>query len=82
MPSKKNLETAKELYDEFCGLFGFVQEEKSSEIADEYIQEQIEKRTAAKKSKDFKAADEIREDLKSQGIILEDTPSGTKWRRE
>jgi cysteinyl-tRNA synthetase len=79
---KKYLETARELYDEFCGLFGFVQEQKESDISDEYIAEQIEARIAAKKAKDFKAADGIRDSLKDLGIILEDTPSGTKWRRE
>jgi len=81
---KKYLEAAKELYDEFCGLFGFVKEQKESkesDIPEDYINEQIEKRTAAKKSKDFKAADEIRVLLKSQGIILEDTPTGIKWKR-
>ena len=83
-PSKKLLEAIKELYCEFCGLFGFARETKTqaSDISDGYINEQIEKRTAAKKSKDFKTADEIRENLKSLGIILEDTPSGVKWRRE
>ena len=83
-PSKKLLETIKNLYDEFCGLFGFSPEIKTSDsdITDDYINEQIEKRTVAKKSKDFKTADEIRDNLKSQGIILEDTSSGTKWRRE
>jgi len=83
-PSKKLLETIKELYDEFCDLFGFVKEQSGeiSDISEDYINEQIEKRIAAKKSKDFKTADEIRNNLKSQGIILEDTPSGTKWKRE
>ncbi|MCL2775114.1 MAG: cysteine--tRNA ligase [Oscillospiraceae bacterium] len=83
-PSKKLLETIKSLYDEFCNLFGFLPEKSSvaSEVSEDYINEQVEKRTAAKKSKDFKTADEIRNALKEQGIILEDTPSGTKWRRE
>ncbi|MCL1857778.1 MAG: cysteine--tRNA ligase [Oscillospiraceae bacterium] len=83
-PSKELLETIKNLYDEFCGLFGFIREVKTSgsNISDDYINEQIEKRTAAKKSKDFKTADEIRDNLKSQGIIIEDTPLGVKWRRE
>jgi len=81
-PSKKLLETIKELYGEFCGLLGFVPEAIGSDISDDYINEQIEKRIAAKKSRDFKAADKIREELKALGIIIEDTPSGTKWRRE
>ncbi|MCL2100061.1 MAG: cysteine--tRNA ligase [Oscillospiraceae bacterium] len=78
--SKKYLETASELYNEFCGLFGFAETQKKPEVSGEYITEQIEARAAAKKNKDFKTADEIRENLKQQGIILEDTPEGTKWR--
>ena len=39
----------------------------------------IEQRTAARKAKDFKTADEIRDKLKEMGIILEDTPQGVKW---
>ena len=79
-PSKKLLETIKDFYGEFCGLFGFVPEAAASDISDEYIEAQIEKRAAAKKAKDFSAADEIRDSLKSLGIALEDTPSGTKWK--
>jgi cysteinyl-tRNA synthetase len=41
----------------------------------------IKERNAAKKAKDFKKADEIRRGLKERGIILEDTPSGTTWRK-
>jgi cysteinyl-tRNA synthetase len=80
---KEYLRTVKELYDEFCGLFGFTKETKEAEsdISEDYINEQIEKRTAAKKSKDFQTADEIRDNLKSQGVILEDTPTGVKWKR-
>jgi cysteinyl-tRNA synthetase len=83
-PSRELLETIKELYDEFCNLFGFIKEQSGefSDISEDYINEQIEKRIAAKKSKDFKTADEIRDNLKTQGIVLEDTPSGTKWKRE
>jgi len=45
------------------------------------IEEQIAKRTEAKKSKDFAAADAIRDALKAQGVELMDTPSGTLWER-
>jgi cysteinyl-tRNA synthetase len=41
----------------------------------------IEKRTEAKKSKNFAEADAIRKDLADKGIVLEDTPQGTTWRR-
>jgi len=46
------------------------------------IEELIQKRTEAKKAKDFAAADNIRQNLKNKGIILEDGPAGTTWRSE
>jgi cysteinyl-tRNA synthetase len=45
------------------------------------IEELIAKRTEAKKARDFTTADNIRQNLKERGIILEDGPAGTKWRR-
>ena len=41
----------------------------------------IEERQAARKARDFKRADEIRDELLTQGIILEDTREGVKWKR-
>ncbi len=49
--------------------------------SDEQIGERIAARAAAKKSKDFAQADAIRAELLGQGIVLEDTASGTVWRR-
>ena len=46
------------------------------------IEELIEKRTEARKNRDFKTADEIRDKLKDMGIVLEDTAQGVKWHRE
>ena len=45
------------------------------------IEELIEKRLQAKKARDFTTADNIRQNLKSRGIILEDGPTGTVWRK-
>ncbi|AEE16886.1 cysteine--tRNA ligase [Treponema brennaborense] len=45
------------------------------------IQALIEERTAAKKAKNYARADEIRTELNGRGIILEDTPQGTVWKR-
>ncbi|WP_439709751.1 CysS/YqeB C-terminal domain-containing protein [Secundilactobacillus paracollinoides] len=42
----------------------------------------IQERIDARKNRDFSRSDEIREQLKAQGIILEDTPQGTRWHRE
>ena len=46
------------------------------------IEKKIQARLEAKKNKDWATADAIRNELKSQGIILEDTPQGTNWKRE
>ena len=46
------------------------------------IEGRINQRTEAKKVRDFAAADRIRDELKAEGIILEDGPGGTTWRRE
>ncbi|MDN3518817.1 cysteine--tRNA ligase [Aquisalimonas lutea] len=41
----------------------------------------LEQRQAARRAKDFVAADRIRDDLQSRGIVIEDSPSGSTWRR-
>mgnify|MGYP007025971567 CR=1 FL=1 len=53
----------------------------TSFILDKDIEELIQKRADAKKNKDFKLADEIRQELLDKGIVLEDTRQGTKWKR-
>ncbi len=49
---------------------------------DDEIEEMIQKRLDAKQNKDYQTADNIRKELLSKGIILEDTPTGTKWKRK
>ena len=51
------------------------------ELAAEKIDALIEERSAAKASRDFRRADQIRDDLQAQGVVLEDGTDGTQWRR-
>jgi cysteinyl-tRNA synthetase len=79
-PGKETISAAKELFDELCGVLGLVYDRKT-ELLDADIEALIEKRTEARKNKNFALADEIRDNLKEMGIILEDSATGVKWRR-
>ncbi len=50
-------------------------------LSEEHIADLIQQRVDAKKAKDFARADEIRQSLLDQGVVLEDTRQGTVWRR-
>ncbi len=71
------------LYERLCKLcdvLGIIVE-KEEEVLDEDIEKLIEERQAARKAKDFKRADEIRDQLQEMGIILKDTREGVTWKR-
>ena len=74
--AKKVLKVLKDL----CGVLG-IETTKEEEILDEEIEKLIEERQAARKNKDFARADEIRDQLLEQGIVLKDTREGVKWSR-
>ncbi len=81
--SANSREYLQKLYDRLntlSGVLGIIVEQKE-ELLDADIEALIEERTAAKKAKNFARADEIRDQLKDMGILLEDTREGVKWKR-
>lgn len=78
--SREFLKTLKDeivMLSDVCGLIV----EKQQEMLDSDIEALIEERQAARKAKNFQRADEIRNELLSKGIVLEDTREGVKWKR-
>lgn len=67
-------------FKKFDSVLGVVYIEEK--LLDEETEELIGRRIEAKKKKDFVSADSIRARLLERGIILEDTPTGTKWKRK
>jgi cysteinyl-tRNA synthetase len=91
--SERALAVAKEMQD-LAGVLGLLQldadeflqgggaQQTRGGLDNEAIVELINKRTEARKNKDFAESDRIRDELAAQGIVLEDGPDGTTWRRE
>ena len=71
------LETLKKL----CDVMGMVTDKKE-ELLDEDILAMIQQRQEARKAKNFALADQIRDQLLAQGIVLKDTREGVKWSRK
>ena len=67
-------------YKKVVEIFG-ISFNKEKELLDDTIEKLIQERNEARKNKNFKRSDEIRDLLKEQGIILEDTAQGTRWKR-
>lgn len=71
----------KDLISELVSIFGVKLASSDNELNDEHIQALIDERNEARKNKNFARSDQIRDELKAQGIILEDTPQGTRFKR-
>ena len=73
-----------EIYEtigKLCDILGIITKVEN-EILDSDIEALIEERQAARKARNFARADEIRDMLAAQGILLEDTREGVKWKRK
>lgn len=78
--SKEYCEKAMTTIKQLCDVLG-IEVEREQELLDTDIEQLIEERQQARKDKNFARADEIRNLLQKQGIALEDTREGVKWKR-
>ncbi|MFY9383643.1 MAG: cysteine--tRNA ligase [Acetomicrobium sp.] len=85
-PDKKALINARKFFATVEDIMGIIGTEtilaKTEEIPSSEIERLIKERDEARKMRDFARADSIRNELADRGIILEDTPFGTRWKRK
>lgn len=79
--SKALVEYAIKVFDELMDVLGLLYNRKAGSSLDDEIEALIAARNEARKNKNWAEADRIRDELKAQGIVLEDTPQGVKWHR-
>ncbi|MBE6785162.1 MAG: cysteine--tRNA ligase [Ruminococcaceae bacterium] len=79
--SKALVEYAIKIFDELMNVLGLLYNRKAASSLDDEIEALIQQRNDARKNKNWAEADRIRDELKAQGIVLEDTPQGVKWHR-
>ncbi|MBQ7118568.1 MAG: cysteine--tRNA ligase [Clostridia bacterium] len=80
--SKALVEYAVKIFDELMDVLGLLyNRNKEDKSLDDEIEALIAARNEARKNKNWAEADRIRDELKAQGIVLEDTPQGVKWHR-
>jgi len=77
--SKETVEYTLEIYNELSDVLGILYKE-DDELSPE-IKDLIEKRKEARKNKDYSLADKLRDDLLEEGIQVEDTREGMKWKK-
>ena len=68
------------IFSELTTVLGLAVKAKETNL-DDAVEDLIAQRQAARKAKDFKRADEIRDELLAKGIVLEDTREGVKWKK-
>jgi len=79
--SEKLAEDLTQTFRELGGILGILEKEVEEEKPPKSVQTLIQEREEARKKKDWKRADEIREEIKRLGYLLEDTAEGARWKK-
>ena len=84
--SASEAEAVRQAMDDCDRVLGVVSlrqaEDAQPPVAVEEIEQLIEERRAARQRRDFSAADRIRDELAERGVVLEDNPGGTRWKKK
>jgi cysteinyl-tRNA synthetase len=82
---KGDVAVVRDAFDHFDRVLGVIAmrraEEEAPPVPVDEIERLIEERKAARQRRDFARGDAIRQDLADRGILLEDSPGGTRWKR-
>lgn len=78
---EEGIKAARDFLEKVNCVFGFFSEDHCDD-PDEDIDALLEERAEARKNKNFRRSDEIRDMLAEKGIIIEDTPQGARWKRQ
>ena len=77
----EGLREAEAFFDKTNKILGYLPEEQKANDEDAEIDALVAERAEARKAKNFKRSDEIRDMLAAKGIVIEDTPQGPRWKR-
>lgn len=79
--NKNDIMKILEFFNKFTGILGIVYEKKNNDndITEEEIKKLLDERAQARMQKNWKRADEIRDELKLKNVLIEDTPKGTTY---
>ncbi|MEG1823400.1 MAG: cysteine--tRNA ligase [Cloacibacillus sp.] len=78
---EKGIARAKEIFEKTNAVLGYLPEDKKADADDADIDALVAERTEARKNKNFKRSDEIRDLLAAKGVVIEDTPQGPRWKK-